>query len=215
MEKLVEQISKMDVSSLSDAMDSLGIPCGCIHIRPVVEGMPFCGRAYTVHYVPCGIHKGTVGDFLDDVKEGEVVVIDNSGRDYCTVWGDIMTNVAKQKGLAATVIDGVCRDIPGIKEVGYPVYSKGKYMVTGKERVEVDYVNKPVSLSGIKVEPGDIIRGDDSGVIVIPSERAEEIVSKAEVIEATEQKIIAAVKEGMTLKQAREKMKYHSLQSKK
>lgn len=214
MEKIIEELAQMDVASLSDAMDKLGVPCGCIGIRPVVEDMPFCGRAFTVHYVPCGVNKGTVGDFLDDVEPGQVVVIDNSGREYCTVWGDIMTNVASMRGVAATVIDGVCRDIPGIKAVGYPVYSKGKYMVTGKERVEVDYVNKPVSLSGIQVKPGDIVRGDDTGVIVIPQEYAEDVLEKAKKIEETEQKIIAAVKAGSTLKEARAKLHYHTLQSK-
>lgn len=214
MEKIIEELAKMDVASLSDAMDKLGVPCGCIGIRPVVEDMPFCGRAFTVHYVPCGVNKGTVGDFLDDVQPGQVVVIDNSGREYCTVWGDIMTNVASMRGVAATVIDGVCRDIPGIKAVGYPVYSKGKYMVTGKERVEVDYVNKPVSLSGVQVKPGDIVRGDDTGVIVIPQEYAEDVLEKAKKIEETEQKIIAAVKAGSTLKEARAKLHYHTLQSK-
>lgn len=214
MEKIIEELSKMDVASLSDAMDKLGVPCGCIGIRPVVEDKPFCGRAFTVHYVPCGVNKGTVGDFLDDVEPGQVVVIDNSGREYCTVWGDIMTNVASMRGIAATVIDGVCRDVPGIKAVGYPVYSKGKYMVTGKERVEVDYVNKPVSLSGVQVKPGDIVRGDDSGVIVIPREYAENVLEKAKTIEDTEQKIIAAVKAGSTLKEARAKLHYHTLQSK-
>jgi len=214
MEKIIEELAKMDVAGLSDAMDKLGIPCGCIGIRPVVEDMPFCGRAFTVHYVPCGVNKGTVGDFLDDVQPGQVVVIDNAGREYCTVWGDIMTNVASMRGVAATVIDGVCRDIPGIKAVGYPVYSKGKYMVTGKERVEVDFVNKPVSLSGVQVRPGDIIRGDDTGVIVIPKEYAEDVLAKAQKIEETEQKIIAAVKAGSTLKEARAKLHYHTLQSK-
>ena len=63
-------------------------------------------------YTPCGEVKGTVGDFLDDVEPGQVIVIDNGGRDYCTVWGDIMAVTAKAMGIEGTVIDGVCRDIP-------------------------------------------------------------------------------------------------------
>lgn len=214
MEDIIEALAKMDVTSLSDAMDRLGVPCGCLGIRPVQDGKSFCGRAFTVHYVPCGVKKGTVGDFLDEVKPGEVVVIDNAGRNYCTVWGDIMTTVASGKGIAGTVIDGVCRDLPGIKAVGYPVFSKGCYMVTGKDRVEVDQVNVPVSLSGVKVDPGDIVRADDTGVIVIPSSLAEEVLKRAKLIEETEQKIIAEVRKGSSLKDARAKLHYHTLQTK-
>lgn len=216
MEKkeLIELIKKMDTASVSDAMDKLGIPSGLLGIQAVVEGKKICGEAFTVHYIPCGIEKGNVGDFIDDVKPGQVVVIDNSGRNYCTVWGDIMTYTAKTKGIEGTVIDGVCRDVNGIKELGYGIYTKGKYMVTGKERVTVDKINVPVAISGVQVRPGDIILGDDSGVVCIPFEKAEEIYEIAKHIEEVEQKIIAEVKNGSTLKAAREKLGYHNLQSK-
>ncbi len=213
MEKIIERLKKMDVASVSDAMDRLGVPCGLLGIKTVIPGKKICGTAFTVHYIPCGITKGSVGDFLDDVKPGEVVVIDNGGRLYCTVWGDIMTFVAKNKGIEGTVIDGVCRDIPGIKENDYAIFSKSTYMVTGKDRVTVDYVNQPVSISGVQVRPGDIILGDDTGVVCVPAEMAEKVTEIAENIEKTEQAIIAEVKNGLTLKEARAKLGYHHLQT--
>lgn len=85
---------------------------------------------------------------------------------------------------------------------------KGTYMVTGKERVTVDYVNKPISISGVQVRSRDIILGGDSGVIVLPANRAEEILKQAKHIEEIEQKIIAEVKKGSSLKAAREKLGY-------
>lgn len=212
--ELIAAIKKMDTASISDAMDKLGIPCGLEGVQAVVEGKKICGEAFTVHYIPCGVEKGTVGDFIDDVKPGQVVVIDNGGRTYCTVWGDIMTFTAKTKGIEGTVIDGVCRDVNGIKELGYGIYTKGKYMVTGKERVTVDQVNIPVAVSGVQVCPEDIVLGDDSGVLVIPKDRAEEVLEIAQHIEEVEQKIIAEVKNGSNLKDARKKLGYHSLQSK-
>jgi Demethylmenaquinone methyltransferase len=211
---IIERIKAMDTASISDAMDKLGVPCGLYHIQPVIGGHKICGGAFTVHYVPTGMVKGTVGDFIDDVEPGQVVVIDNAGRDYCTVWGDIMTFTAKTKGIEGTVIDGVCRDVDGIEELGYAIYTKGRYMVTGKDRVEVDAVNVPVSISGIQVKPGDIILGDDSGAICIPAEIAEKVYETAKMIEETEQKIIAEVRGGSTLKAAREKLGYHHLQTK-
>lgn len=214
MEEIIGRISKLDVASVSDALDKIGIPGGLLGIHPVVEGKRMCGRAFTVHYVPNGVIKGNVGDFLDDVKPGEVVVIDNGGRLYCTVWGDIMTYVATKKNIAGTVIDGVCRDVPGIKSNNYPIFTKSVYMVTGKDRVTVDYVNKPVAISGVQVCPGDIILADDSGVVCIPDAVAEKVCEIAEGIEAAEQKILSLIDQGMSLKDARAAMGYHKLQTK-
>lgn len=214
MEQIIERLGRLDVASASDAMDKLGVPCGLLGIHAVVPDKHICGRAFTVHYVPNGVIKGNVGDFLDDVQPGQVVVIDNGGRLYCTVWGDIMTFVATTKGIAGTVIDGVCRDIPGIKENNYAIFSKSTYMVTGKDRVTVDYVNRPVAISGVQVCPNDIILADDTGVVCIPDALAEKVADIAENIEKTEQAIIAEVKNGVSLKDARAKLGYHHLQTK-
>lgn len=211
---VMERLRRLDTASITDAMDRMGMFGALYRIRPVLPGKKICGTAFTVHYIPCGEVKGTVGDFLDDVKPGQVVVIDNNGREDCTVWGDIMAFTAKQMGVEGTVIDGVCRDVPAVKKVKYPLFTKGIYMVTGKDRVEVDAVNIPVNISGVRVNPGDYILGDDSGVVCIPAGRVEEVLQIAEGIEETEQKIIAEVRSGSTLKAAREKLGYHHLQTK-
>lgn len=214
-QSVLERYKKLDTTCVSDAVDKLGLPaCGLYHIRPVFSNKFICGQAFTVHYVPCGgAVKGTVGDFLDDVEEGQVVVIDNAGRDYCTVWGDIMSLVASMKKIAGTLIDGVCRDVPAIEKIGYPIFSKGSYMVTGKDRVFVDGVNIPVAISGLQVKPGDIIMADDSGAIRIPLENAIEVLVEAELIAATESKIETMVRQGMPLKEARKNTGYHKLQT--
>ena len=214
MDNLIERYKKMDTTSVSDAMDKIGVECSVFGVKPVARGHHICGRAFTVHYGPCGVKTGTVGDFLDDVKPGEVIVIDNAGREDCTVWGDIMAKTAKKYGIEGTVIDGVCRDIPAVLECGYPVYSKGYYMRTGKDRVYADAVNVPVTLSDIQVCPGDIILGDDTGVVVVPTEVAEKVIEIAERIDAKEQEILALVEAGHPLKEARVMTGYHHLQTK-
>lgn len=211
---IVEAFKALDTTCVSDALDRLGIAGGLYGIKPVITGVTICGPAFTVHYTPCGEVKGTVGDFLDDVAPGQVVVIDNAGRDYCTVWGDLMSLTASRMGVAGTVIDGVCRDIPAIRKMGYPIFSKGFYMVTGKDRVFVDAVNVPVSISNVQVKPGDIILGDDTGVLVIPKERAEEVLAVAREIAQKESFIEEEIKKGSTLREARAKAGYHSLQTK-
>ncbi len=211
--KIVEGFKQFDTTSVSDALDKLGITGGLLGIKPIVKGVSFCGPAFTVHYVPCSVVKGTVGDFLEDVEPGQVVVIDNGGRAYCTVWGDLMTISASKRGIAGTVIDGVCRDVPGIRQQGYPVYTKGYYMVTGKDRVYCDSVNIPVAVSGVQVKPGDIVVGDDTGVLVIPAERAAEVYQAAKEIAETEAVIEQAIRDGASLREARSRMNYHSLQT--
>jgi len=210
---LVAEFAKLDTPSVSDAMDKLGIPGGLLGIKSVVPGTSFCGTAYTVHYTACGAVAGTVGDFLDEVEPGEVVVIDNAGRDYCTVWGDLMTLTSLRNGVAGTVIDGVCRDIPVIREKKYPIFTKGAYMVTGKDRVYVDAVKQPVSISGLQVKQGDILLGDDSGSLVVPQEHAQAVLDTAKAIAVKEAEIEKNIHAGMTLKEARAKAGYHSLQT--
>jgi regulator of RNase E activity RraA len=200
---------------VSDALDRLGIKGGCPGISARVPGTKAVGRAFTVRYRPCGVEKGTVGDFLDDVRPGQVVVLDNGGRTHATVWGDIMTVYARKRGIAGTVIDGVCRDMPRILESRYPIFTRGHIPVTGKDRVELDGLNIPVAVSEVLVRPDDIVLCDDTGVVVVPHDRAEEVLKAAVEIDETEQRILEMLDKGMSLREARKQAGYHKLQSRK
>ncbi len=213
--ELVKKFKELSTATISDALDSLGVAGGCLGISPVVSGAKMAGTAFTVKYVPTGTVKGTVGDYIDDVEPGEVVVLDNNGRIDCTVWGDILTVTAKMKGVAGTVIDGVCRDVPTILEEKYPIFTRGRFMMTGKDRVMVQAMQIPVSIGKVQVKPGDILVGDDSGVVAIPWELAEEVLASAQAIEKAESAIVSGVKGGLSLKEVREKFGYHKLQTKK
>ncbi len=212
---LVNQFKDLDTTSVSDALDRLGIKGGCAGIFPQVPGTKAVGRAFTVRYRPCGVEKGTVGDFLDEVEPGQVVVLDNGGRTFGTVWGDIMTVYAQKKGITGTVIDGVCRDLPRILASKYPIFTRGRWMVTGKDRVEVDGIGIPVAVIDVQVRPNDIVVADDSGVVIVPLDRAEEVMRVALEIEEAEQRILDLLEKGLTLREARTQMGYHRLQTKK
>lgn len=212
-QEIIEGFRKLDVPSISDAMDKLKLPGGLLGIKPVVPDTYMCGQAFTVHYMPCGSESGTVGDFIDDIEPGEVAVLDNEGRDYCTVWGDIMSVFADQKGIAGTVIDGVCRDINVIRELKYPIYTKGTYMVTGKDRVYADRINEPVCISGVQIMPGDLMIGDNTGVVAVPRCHAEEVLKTALNITEKEDKIMEYIRQGMPLREARQIAGYHTLQT--
>ena len=210
-----ERLIAAGTTALSDALDRLGIDGQALGIMPVVRTMKFAGPAFTIRMVPVGITGGSVGDYIDDVKPGEVVVIDNDGRMDATVWGDILTWVASERKIAGTVIDGVCRDSDRCVELEYPVFAKGNTMRTGKDRVTADSYNVPVQIGQVRVEPGDWLAGDADGVVAIPADRIEDVLSLAEEIEAVEDAIRTKVSKGLRLDQAREELGYHSLQTRR
>ena len=201
------------VTAVSDALDKLSIHGQAVGITPVARGMRFAGRAYTVRMVPVGESGGVVGDYVDDVPPGGVVVIDNGGRLDQTMWGDILTFVASTRGIAGTVIDGVCRDSDRCVELNYPVFARAVTMRTGKDRATAEAYNVPVQIAGVRVDAGDWLVGDSDGVVAIPSARIDEVVRVAEEIEAAEDRIRAAVAAGARLDDARKAAGYHQLQT--
>ncbi|WAH37633.1 RraA family protein [Alicyclobacillus dauci] len=216
MEKIIEAFSKLSTPTVSDALDKLGINGNtAVGIRPLDRNFRLIGRAFTIQYGPIGVERGTVGDYIDDVKPGDIVVLDNAGRQDCTVWGDILTTMASQQQIGGTVIHGVCRDSARSLELGYPIFSCGTFMRTGKDRVQVEHVNGPVSLGGIRVTPGDIVMGDIDGVVVIPKEQENVVLETALQIEGAEEQIREAITtRGVSLREARQQFGYHNLQHK-
>jgi 4-hydroxy-4-methyl-2-oxoglutarate aldolase len=209
----VSLLSRMDTTTISDALDKLGISGQCLGIAPLDPTFRMAGPAFTVRYVPCGVHGGTVGDYIDDLPEGTVVTLDNQQRVDATVWGDILTIVATRKRLGGTVIDGVCRDAPRAIEMRYPIFSRGTYMRTGKDRVAVDAVQCSVSIGGVRVNPGDLLVGDRDGVVAVPKERFEQVAEVAQRIDEAENRIREAIERGERLDEVRKTQQYHSLQT--
>ncbi|WP_216586261.1 RraA family protein [Streptomyces brasiliscabiei] len=214
MSDLAARLSALPTAAISDALDRIGIE-GALHgITPLADDFRAVGPAFTVRYAPVDeAGPGTVGDFLDDVPPGAVVVIDNSGRTDVTVWGGIMTEVAAHRGIAGTVIDGVCRDVSASLAQNYPLFSRGRFMRTGKDRVRLVAVGDPVTVCGIEVRPGALVCADADGVVVVPAAEAERIVESAERIERVEADIVAAARAGRTLREARVEFGYHTLQT--
>ena len=208
----VARAAKLETATLSDALDKLGIAGQCLGIKPLDHSFRMAGRAFTLAYAPVGYPVGTVGDFIDDVPEGGVVVIDNGGRPDATVWGDILTFTANKRGLGGTVIDGACRDTHLALDLGYPMYSRSYSMRTGKDRVQLDATQVVVTVGDVRVSPGDIMRGDSDGVVAIPRDREEEVLSTAEEIDAAEGRIRDAIAGGLRLDEARKQQQYHLLQ---
>jgi regulator of RNase E activity RraA len=207
------RLASLDTPALSDALDRLGIDGQAIGIAALDRSSRLVGQAYTVRMLPRGLSGKSVGDYIDDVPAGDVVVIDNQGRLDATVWGDILTTVAHRNGVAGTVIDGVCRDVQRAAELDFPIYARAHTMRTGKDRVAAEAYQQPVQLAGIRVEPGDWLRGDTDGIVVVPAQVLDEVLAVAEEIAATEDRIRDATRDGGRLDRIRADFNYHQLQT--
>ncbi|MFF3573959.1 RraA family protein [Nocardia jiangxiensis] len=209
------ELSKFSTPTISDALDRLGIAGQVEGVYPAARGPRLAGRAFTVLYQPIDVDGGTVGDYIDDVPPGDVVVLDNGGRLDVTVWGDILTMVAQRRGLGGTAINGVCRDTDRALDLGYPLFSRSRWMRTGKDRVKVAGRQVPVVLGTVRVRPGDVLIGDNDGLVVVPAEREQEVLDIAMEIETVEEAIRREVELGTPLRQVRERLGYHALQTRR
>jgi 4-hydroxy-4-methyl-2-oxoglutarate aldolase len=203
----------LDTPAISDALDRLGIDGQALGLTPLERTSQLVGQAYTVRMLPRGLSAKSVGDYIDEVPAGHVVVIDNQGRLDATVWGDILTTVAHRNHVAGTVIDGVCRDVRRASELDYPIYARAHTMRTGKDRVAAEAYEQPVQLAGIRVEPGDWLRGDADGIVVVSAAVVDDVLAIAEEITATEDRIRDATRDGGRLDRIRADLNYHQLQT--
>jgi regulator of RNase E activity RraA len=211
----VARAAALETATVSDALDRLGIVGQCAGIQGRDPAFRMAGRAFTMRCGPAGTPPGTVGDYIDDVPEGAVVVIDNGGRTDATIWGDILTEIAHRRKLGGTLIDGISRDVHLCRSLGYPVFSRGHWMRTGKDRVQVEEMACVVEIGGARVAPGDILLGDPDGVVVIPAAHEDQVLAVAEEIHAAEDAIRAMARAGVRLDEARRRHNYHGLQTRR
>jgi regulator of RNase E activity RraA len=180
--------------------------------KPRSTNNKLVGFAYTVKYAPFETPVKdfkNAGNYIDNVGEDEVIVIDNNGVDWCTTWGGILTQVALKRKINGVVVHGSIRDIDQIQYSQLPIFSQRVFMCSGKNRVQKIGEQCSILLNKVEVNPEDLVVGDGNGVIFIPKNYIIECLSRAINIENTEEKILEAVlEENMTLQVARRKYRY-------
>lgn len=192
----------LESPNVSDALDKFGIQGQCVGIGAIDPSRPtVVGTAYTVRIGPVATPPtGTLGDYLDEVRPGDIVMIDAGGRTDFSVWGDIITRFAIARRFGGTVIDGACRDIGNVLETGYPMFSRGRFTRTGKGRLEVKAMAEPVAVGGVFVRPGDIVVADGSGVVVVPRGEARRVADVARDLIRVETEMCAQIDLGKSMK---------------
>lgn len=138
---------------------------------------------------------------LEDADEGEVVVIDTDGCIDEAVWGDLLSAYAIERGVGGIVTNGAMRDVSGVRELGFPAFARELTPrgPTGSEEAER---NVPVTVGGASIQPGDILVGDETGVVVIERDAAEDVLAAAEDVAEMERDIREHVDGGGALEDA-------------
>jgi regulator of RNase E activity RraA len=177
------------VAAVCDILDSLGYRNQAMHqrIRPLLPDMRHCGfvgRARTVRwmetdYVVKEDPYGLEIDFMDSLKSGDVPVHSTDAGGTNAPWGELMSTLAKRSGAAGCVCDSQIRDCVRIIDMGFPVYYAGIRPLDSMGRARVMAYDVPVSCGGVLVQPNDIIFADFDGVVCIPRQVAEQVVTAA------------------------------------
>ncbi|MED1205751.1 RraA family protein [Heyndrickxia acidicola] len=174
MESIVKEFLKIPTTCISDVMNGLNNMNPAI--KPLEEDYRFAGRAFNVK-IPVGDNLAVL-KAIREAKSGDVLVIDAKGDLYRAIAGDFIVGMAQTLGISAIVVDGVIRDIKGVKKLNFPVFSRGT-SVAASGKAGTGEINIPISCGGTAVNPGDIIVGDADGVVVIPQSEAQAILEKA------------------------------------
>ena len=165
-------------------------------VKPIAGTGPFCGVA-----LPCAAGPAdnlAVFGALLIAEPGDVVICAADAFEHTAVTGDLLLGMLKNKGCVGFVTDGAVRDLPGIRDVGLPCYATA---VTPNSPAKngPGSVGLPVVVGGVTVGPGDIVVGDEDGVVVVPHALIGRTIDRLKAVQAAEAKLLAEVGAGLTV----------------
>ena len=166
-------------------------------IRAVVDGRRVAGTAVTLR-IP-GPDSALLHYIAPQLRAGDFLIIDRCGDTRHACWGGVLANVAKERKLAGVVVDGPATDFAEIRRCGVPVWCRGPSPITTKVLGLEGYFNVPVSVGGVVVNPGDMVLGDESGVLVIAPDEAAQVGQMALGLQEAEIVMLRRLAEGERL----------------
>lgn len=202
---LLAQFTALDTATVSDALDACGLPPGQGGLRPMWGRPRVAGFAVTVELEPlAGEHTGAHihTDAIAAAGPDDVLVVANGGRTDVSSWGGILSVGASVRSVRGVVTDGACRDVGQARELGFPVFARAQVPATARGRLRQRSTGEPVALGAVPVHPGDVVLADEGGVVVVPRERAPQVLEAARRLAEREAAIEADVRAGVPLPQA-------------
>jgi 4-hydroxy-4-methyl-2-oxoglutarate aldolase len=178
---LLDAFRNAPTGFITDAFNGQG--CLDHRIKPLLPGTRVCGPALTCLCAPTDLLAAMAS--LDYARQGDVIVIAAKGDETAAVIGDRWAYWAKRIGVAGVVVDGLARDLAGLVDVGLPIFARGICPNSGFKNGPGE-INTRVSCGGIAIEPGDVIVGDQDGVIAIPRSRAADVAAQLKLVEQRE-----------------------------
>lgn len=210
--EILERLRELPTGNIADAMATEGLPVAnaAAELRPLSKiGSTTAGYAVTVRQMQRAADTEGKGlakhsEVIDEVAgEDELLVIDCGGRTDVSTGGSLLAKRAVRRGIVGYLVNGALRDIREIAELGLPVYFKGANPLKSAPQLQTVSINGPVEIGGVQIRSGDIVVMDDTGVLVIPPEFAETVVSRAEYIHKKEQLFEQLLDEGKSFAEAR------------
>jgi 4-hydroxy-4-methyl-2-oxoglutarate aldolase len=205
---LIEDYRLVEAASVADAMEQLyGTKAYMKHDMRPVNPAKFAGPAVTVLLKREENHDGSKAlqgmlDAIDEAPAGSVyVMVLEDGLDYAGV-GGLMSTAMKFRGLAGAVIDGGVRDTPQVSRIQFPVFSRGIVPSTTVNHFRFAGKNVSVTCAGVEVHPGDIISADNDGVVVVPQEKAEAVLQKAQALDNSEHSMYPFIEKYKSIREA-------------
>lgn len=205
--ELIERFERIAVAAVSDVLDKHDLWNQLLphDISPLAEEWKVAGPAFTIKAQSTAQKEAGIGPrVIEELTPGAVIIWDTTGEQVASHWGDLMSTAAKATGARGVVVDGGVRDVELLHEIGLPVFAKYRTAAGTPGRSKITEINQPVRVGGVLIRPGDFIFGDRDGVIVIPAEIVEEVLSEAEDVTVKETAIREAVASGATLFQVYE-----------
>jgi len=192
-QKIIEQFRNTSVATVYEASGMKGYINP--QIKPLNRGMKICGSAFTVQTAPGDnlmLHKA-----LEIARKGDVIVACVGNEYEYGYWGDLMATQAMVKGLEGLAIDGCVRDSEEMINHGFKVFCRGT-CIRGTTKKTLGLINYPINFGGVTVNPGDLILGDDDGMVIVKYEEYQEVLTKS--LERIEKEKIKsqALKSGIT-----------------
>ena len=206
---LLAQFTALEAATVSDALDACGLPPGQGGLRPMWGRPKVAGFAVTVELEPVSGQPDTEhggAHILTGAIAGaglnDVIVVANGGRTDVSSWGGIVSVGAAMRSIRGAVTDGACRDVRQARELGFPVFARAQVPVTARGRLRQKSAGEPILVGDVTVRPGDVVMADEDGVVVVPQERAEDVLKKAREIDARESGMFPFIREHKSIQKA-------------